>query len=180
MNPLKILTKDVPPQGLTFHWKRNASEFGFSPELVLLDQLEIEASLSPCENIFLFEGRVKTVVEEQCSRCLKKFPLSLEADFKIDYEPASAQPDVSGHEIELRPEEFDISYYTNDLLELDVDLRDVVLLALPMTPVCSADCPGICVMCGQLKAAGDCDCAQEAVDERWQKLTQLKKKMEEE
>ena len=35
-----------------------------------------------------------------------------------------------------------------DLLDLEPVLRDAVVLALPMSPLCREDCPGLCVQCG--------------------------------
>jgi len=51
-------------------------------------------------------------------------------------------------------------------------LRDAVVLALPMQPVCQEDCPGLCSECGA-RRADDPDHHHDAVDIRWAALQGL-------
>ena len=39
-----------------------------------------------------------------------------------------------------------------DLLDLEPVLRDALVLALPLAPLCRQDCPGLCAECGALLA----------------------------
>jgi uncharacterized protein len=61
-----------------------------------------------------------------------------------------------------------------DLLDLEPVLRDAVVLALPMSPLCREDCPGLCAECGQpLADAGPGHRHDAAPDPRWAALQQL-------
>ena len=61
-----------------------------------------------------------------------------------------------------------------DLLDLEPVLRDAVVLALPMSPLCREDCPGLCVECGvRLDDAGPDHRHSDALDPRWAALRQL-------
>ena len=52
--------------------------------------------------------------------------------------------------------------------------RDAVVLALPMSPLCREDCPGLCAECGApLADAGPGHRHDEATDPRWAALKQL-------
>jgi uncharacterized protein len=65
-------------------------------------------------------------------------------------------------------------YLDGDLLDLEPVLRDAVVLALPMSPLCREDCPGLCVECGvPLADAGPGHGHQEAPDPRWAGLKQF-------
>jgi uncharacterized protein len=65
-------------------------------------------------------------------------------------------------------------YLVGDLLDLEPVLRDAVVLALPMSPLCREDCPGLCVECGvPLADAGPGHGHQEAPDPRWAGLKQF-------
>jgi uncharacterized protein len=65
-------------------------------------------------------------------------------------------------------------YLSGDLLDLEPVLRDAVVLALPMSPLCREDCPGLCVECGvPLADAGPGHGHQEAPDPRWAGLKQF-------
>ena len=61
-----------------------------------------------------------------------------------------------------------------DLLDLEPVLRDAVVLALPMSPLCQEDCPGLCVQCGvRLADAGPAHRHEDAPDPRWAALSSL-------
>jgi uncharacterized protein len=65
-------------------------------------------------------------------------------------------------------------YLVGDLLDLEPVLRDAVVLALPMSPLCREDCPGLCVECGvPLAEAGPGHTHEEATDPRWAGLKQF-------
>src|ERR687885_168830 len=54
-----------------------------------------------------------------------------------------------------------------DTIDLEPLVRDAVVLSLPLAPVCSDDCRGLCVDCGQRLADLPPDHAHEVVDPRW-------------
>jgi uncharacterized protein len=65
-------------------------------------------------------------------------------------------------------------YLDGDLLDLEPAFRDAVVLALPMSPLCRDDCPGLCVECGvPLADAGPGHRHEDAPDSRWAALKQL-------
>jgi uncharacterized protein len=65
-------------------------------------------------------------------------------------------------------------YLDGDLLDLEPAFRDAVVLALPMSPLCRDDCPGLCVQCGvPLAEAGPGHRHEGAQDPRWAALRQL-------
>ena len=65
-------------------------------------------------------------------------------------------------------------YLDGDLLDLEPAFRDAVVLALPMSPLCRDDCPGLCVECGvPLDDAGPGHRHEDAPDPRWAALKQL-------
>jgi uncharacterized protein len=77
---------------------------------------------------------------------------------------------VEHHDHDLDDE---TSMLEDDLLDLEPLLRDAVVLALPFTPLCEDDCPGLCTECGA-RLADDPDHTHEApIDPRWAGLTAL-------
>ena len=57
-----------------------------------------------------------------------------------------------------------------DLLDLEPSLRDAVVLALPLTPLCREDCAGLCAECGERLDDLPEDHAHDAPDPRWAAL----------
>ncbi len=60
-----------------------------------------------------------------------------------------------------------------DLLDLEPALRDAVVLALPLTPLCDEDCAGLCAECGERLDDLPPDHAHGATDPRWSALQDL-------
>ncbi len=69
-------------------------------------------------------------------------------------------------------EDEDRLFVEDGLIGLEPVLRDAVVLALPMQPVCQEDCPGLCSECGA-RLADDPDHHHDAVDIRWAALQGL-------
>jgi uncharacterized protein len=62
---------------------------------------------------------------------------------------------------------------SGDDLDLEPMARDAVLLELPLAPLCSPDCRGLCPQCGANWNLTSCDCAP-AADPRWSVLDSLR------
>src|SRR5262245_59544876 len=91
-------------------------------------------------------GRVKTVLDLQCSRCLERFQWTVDEPFELTYEPRRAvQHDT---EREIADEDFSAALYDNDAIDLDQLVKERFEMSLPMKPLCTADCKGLCPVCG--------------------------------
>lgn len=117
-------------------------------------------------------GRLATTVELPCARCLEAVAHELERDFDLLYRPVAtiAQVEV----VALETKETEIGFYTGEGLFLSDVLAEQVILALPMKPICQADCRGLCPHCGVNLNHERCDCVQERVDPRLKPLARLK------
>src|SRR2546422_132133 len=65
-------------------------------------------------------------------------------------------------------------YYQDDVVVLDDLVRQEVILAVPFSPQCRADCRGLCPQCGQDLNVGACACAPPP-DPRWAALREYLK-----
>ena len=74
-------------------------------------------------------------------------------------------------EIPEEPDSFIIDEH--HILDLKEAIRQNALLAVPMKPLCRADCAGLCQICGKDLNKGNCDCAKDNIDPRWSKLIEL-------
>jgi uncharacterized protein len=121
----------------------------------------------------LVTGTARATVKGECVRCLEPLERELAADFQemFAYPDADARtrPAESGDDAE---DEEDTLFVEDDLFDLEPVLRDAVVLALPLQPVCREDCPGLCSDCGA-RLADDPDHHHDAVDIRWAALQGL-------
>ncbi len=123
-------------------------------DLVL--QLRLEAVM---EGV-LVSGTARGRMVGECVRCLDDLEQELEVDFQELYAYPGERP---GDDDE------DVYHLEGDLLDLEPTVRDAVVLALPMQPVCQDDCPGLCSECGA-RLADDPDHSHDEADPRWAAL----------
>lgn len=120
----------------------------------------------------LVTGTLETSLELMCDRCLDTFEvpvkIELEENFRptIDINSGAALPPVKGEELATLIDE-------HHILDLSEVVRQGILLATPMHPVCRPDCAGLCPRCGQNLNEGQCNCETDTVDPRWSKLQGL-------
>ena len=123
---------------------------------------------------FRLEGTVKTTLELPCSRCLEPFTLPVESDFNLRYRP---QAENAGEgEREIQEDDLTDAFYQNDEIDLGQLMREQFYLALPMKPLCSDACHGLCPMCGTNLNRAACDCKREFEDPRFATLRALRSK----
>jgi uncharacterized protein len=123
---------------------------------------------------FELAGRVQTTLELSCSRCLEPFEWPVETDFDLRYQPHTPAQ-AAGAERAIEEDDLTTAVYEND----EIDLRQLMLeqfyLALPMKPLCTAACKGLCSTCGTNLNRGMCGCDSQWEDPRLAALRALKK-----
>ncbi|MDI3423141.1 YceD family protein [Streptomyces luteolus] len=136
--------------------------------------VELELRLESVMEGVLVTGTARARVEGECVRCLEPLERELEADFQEMFTYPDA--DDRGRSKQAEPaddaEDEDMTPLEDGLFDLEPVLRDAVVLALPMQPVCQDDCPGLCAECGA-RLADDPDHHHDAVDIRWAALQGL-------
>jgi uncharacterized protein len=136
--------------------------------------VELEMDVHKDKEKFRLAGHVGTTLELACSRCLEPFLMPVDARFDIRLLPAA---EVASHddEREVAEEDLDMSLYRDDQIDLNELMREQFYLALPMKPLCEAECRGLCPQCGTNLNTGSCDCAPVWEDPRLAPLRQLKR-----
>jgi uncharacterized protein len=135
--------------------------------------IELDLRLESVMEGVLVTGTARAAVTGECVRCLEPVERELDADFQEmfsypDADTRTARRDEAGDDAE----DEDTLYLEDDLFDLEPVLRDAVVLALPMQPVCRDDCPGLCPQCGA-RLADDPDHHHEVADIRWAALQEF-------
>jgi uncharacterized protein len=128
--------------------------------------LRLDLVLQSVTEGVLVTGTVSVGVQGECGRCLD--PVS----YDLDVEPCElfAYPDSATDET---TEEDEVSRVVDDFIDLEPVVRDLVVLALPMTPLCRPDCAGLCPTCGQRLDDLPAGHTHEQLDPRWAALAAL-------
>ena len=111
----------------------------------------------------LVTGEIDAPVTGSCARCLEPVEDTLELDVQELYA-------YSGSTTEATSEEDEVRLVESDAIDLEPLVRDAVVLSLPLSPVCTDDCAGLCADCGQRLDDLPADHAHEVVDARWAAL----------
>ena len=133
----------------------------------VLPTLRFELRLDSLVEGVLVSGNVRGVYAFDCIRCLRPFeqPFAVELSEVLAYE---GQPGAE--------EEYQI---IDDHAHLEPVVRDAVVLAMPLNPLCKPDCRGLCPVCGADLNALDCGHRTERTDLRWEPLARLRERFEE-
>ena len=125
--------------------------------------LELDIRLEAVMEGVLISGTVRASLEGECGRCLDEFSTEFEGDIQELFVYPDTRSGGEAEEDERRLE--------GDLIDLEPVLRDVVVLALPLSPLCRDDCPGLCSECGEKMAdLGPDHRHNDVVDPRWAAL----------
>ena len=108
----------------------------------------------------LVSGEIEAPLVGSCARCLEPIEDTLHLRVQELYA-------YSGSTTEETSEEDEVRRIEGDHLDLEPLARDTVVLNLPLAPVCTPDCAGLCVDCGQRLDDLPADHGHEVVDARW-------------
>jgi len=115
---------------------------------------------------------VCTLAHFTCDRCLDEFDREICEDTELLYsteQPAVEYGEYSEYnDSEIRPYSKDM-----DMIDISKDVRDTLLLAVPMKVLCRPDCKGLCPVCGANLNYQTCHHEVEVVDPRWETLKGL-------
>lgn len=170
---LQVELRSLEQEDLVLEEMECARELGleFNPELCL-DPLEIHCEISKNGQLISAKGWVKGKMRLSCDRCLKEFDSGFKSFFEVHYRP---QPDESVEVDEAFPDgELEIVYFDGDILDIADQIRQTVLLSVPMRALCREDCRGLCGGCGADLNLESCRCTEPPIDPRWSALKNLK------
>jgi len=107
-----------------------------------------------------------------CGRCLEQFSFPVHLEVCDEFFP---MVDVATGSRVKRPDDDTaplIDAY--HLLDLTEPVRQYAILAVPMKPLCSAECLGLCSSCGANLNNERCGCPERQPDSRWAALEDLR------
>jgi len=131
-------------------------------------------TISSTGGVLLLEGAVDTEVEMVCYRCGTVYRQPVHAEFQEEFVVRPAQAPGQGPRVEEEEAPESRLFFEGTLdLNLDELLRQSILLALPLKPLCADDCLGLCPRCGHRLSEGPCGCAPEETNPRLAAIRQV-------
>ncbi|MBN1664390.1 MAG: DUF177 domain-containing protein [Deltaproteobacteria bacterium] len=175
---MKINVSHIPAEGMKLQLSRDAKWLSdLCPPQEKIDFIfhgaDISCFLRKISETVYVEGNTITTVDLECCRCLDVTTHILRTDFKYTFAPSENH---AAEEMELSVEDLEVSYYDNDIIDLDQMIFEQIALQIPMKALCADSCKGLCPHCGINLNSAKCTCNSEFVDERLAVLKKLKVK----
>lgn len=124
------------------------------------EPVTVELELEALTDGVVVTGTLTVAWEATCRRCLRPVRGAATAVVREVF----AEHPVSDEQWVFDGEE----------LDLEPMVRELLLLELPLAPLCRETCAGLCPTCGADRNEGPCGCDDRPVDPRWQVLDALR------
>ena len=140
------------------------------------DLVELDIRLESVAQGVLASAEIYAVAHGECIRCLD--PVEVVIDRKIQelyrYEPTNEK----GRKKRREDEDVDLEgeeelQMEGDLMDLEIPIIDAIILTVPVNPLCSDECLGLCPDCGEKWEKLPEGHAHEVIDARWSGLDGL-------
>ena len=153
-----------------YEWSETPEELHIEdPDLRFAGPIRTRMSIHKLGDSLSASGDTDFRLRLDCARCLEPFDLRLTSQFRFIFQkgrPTSMEGDEDETLIWLDDEKGEI--------DLGEEVKDYILLEIPINPFCKESCAGLCHSCGENLNIKQCACKTETIDPRWETLRTLK------
>jgi len=131
---MKIHVNRIPAEGLH-------GETTYDPKILDMDRFDVQLKnpiavssfITKADQELIVQAEIRCLLRLSCARCLTSFEHPLQTETTLSYQVASTE-----------------------VVDITEDIRQEIILAYPMIPVCQSGCKGLCSMCGQNLNSSPC------------------------
>lgn len=142
----------------------------FGDSVISVEKVVCDLAIQKSSDEYYCQGKVRAELVLECARCLKHYSglIEGETDFIVTSEAIRK-------EREGVIDDEDYVFFKGDDLRVDVvqPVRQTLGVELPLKPVCSKECKGLCQQCGANLNETTCNCRTKENDPRWEGLKKL-------
>lgn len=119
-------------------------------------------------------GRLSAPLLLSCSRCLVEYSSFVDTGFTLVFRKGSDHTDSLGDELELSEADLLSSCYSGDEIDVTHEIEEQLAMEMPLKPLCSENCKGLCHECGADLNVTTCSCSTETVSLAFSALKNFK------
>ncbi|MXZ76214.1 MAG: DUF177 domain-containing protein [Gemmatimonadetes bacterium] len=150
-----------------------AADFIPDEECRFASPVKVDGTLTVSENSLVLQADIAVSMTFSCGRCLEEVEEHISGEIATYYEKTDrAIPD--GEEL-TESDDVEILDYGAKTIDISRRIAELVNLNIPMKPLCSEACKGLCPDCGTNLNVGACGCGTRMVDSRLHILKTLLK-----
>ncbi len=119
------------------------------------------------------DGLVTVPIQQNCSRCLCSFDKNICSSFSIFFRENFKNLEEED-EVELEERDLITADFSGDEIDLSMEIAEQVALEIPLKPLCSETCKGLCPVCGVDLNTETCSCVLDSKQSRFAALKNFK------
>lgn len=159
---MKIQVSGLSQGHYSYRFQVVAAEIGLDDRFA--GQVTVEAHLEKIPTQLALSAELAAEGRFTCDRCADEFTMPVRASYRMHYLWNEAE--AGG----LDPSEVQIVSPSLAVIDLSEDVRQTLVLAVPLKLLCRDDCRGLCPHCGTNLNQGHCSCSNDPGDSRWEAL----------
>ncbi len=144
--------KEIPKEGKKLSIKRDNAWFMDMVGEADIDVESLAGDMTAAVTVrqeytksVVIEGSAHVDVVLQCVKCLQSFHKTVDTDFSVVLEPFETSP-AAHHAIAKH--DLDAEFYVHDEFDPETVVFEQIMLGLPLYPLCTPGCKGLCPSCG--------------------------------
>jgi uncharacterized protein len=116
--------------------------------------LALRGRLEKMGEDYLLRANLQGQIETTCARCLEAAKVGLNVPLAVTF--VSSEANKTGDD-----EDPDVIAFLGNEIDVGDEIRDEILLAIPINPLCQEACLGLCLVCGSNRNLVACSCKTE-------------------
>lgn len=164
-NQVRIRISQLSPGTHSFHYSVNPQDIGLDE--TFHNHVVVDVNLEKTTRQMYVRGEVVATGRFTCDRCLEDFSQNIQSTFAVFYvfsEEEAAKFDA---------EEVRVIHPDTPTIDATDDVRQSVVLAVPLKLLCRDECKGLCATCGVNLNSETCSCREVMADSRWEGLKNI-------
>ncbi len=117
--------------------------------------VSVQVKLEKRRRQLFLTGNIKTSGRFVCDRCLDEFGKDLDLDYRMVYVYDKSEAG------EIDKDEITVLKMSTNVIDIDEDVRQYILLAIPLKLLCKENCAGLCGTCGANLNHKACNCPKQ-------------------
>lgn len=178
---MRVSVNEIGAQGLELEHVYSLEELPVLAQLCedgtieILSPVSCRVQLHKVAQMIDVSGSAEVQVRMPCSRCLEGQLFDLNIDFHQSYvEELPQVNDEDGKEVEISAEEMGLELFDGETIDLNDEIQQQIVLAIPLRPLCSEQCKGLCATCGANLNTGECGCGGDNISMHFAALRDFK------
>jgi len=147
---LQFNVDKLPLKGNRYNIALSKNDVNISEDI---NNIKANISIKKSGNVYKSKGFIEYDINLECSRCLEIFTLHKKSEFECEFKEKSEYREYNDG-IDGEDNEYLI---VNKVIDFEPLFHDLIILSIPMKPLCSPDCKGLCPICGKILNKEKCE-----------------------